>query len=133
MTTENQVETFRVKPLEWALFWNQEKGHREYAVHPFGHTYHVSNEGWWFPLDVLHPCDGIEAAKAAAQADYDRRIRAAVKSVDVVGIIQQFHDVVHNGTIRHRSVKEEKQALLRDVIRAIEKAATSEELPHDPV
>jgi hypothetical protein len=68
----------QVKPLEWEMFWKQDEEHREIANPPIGDSYHVSARGWWFGLDVLNKCDGIEAAKAAAQADYEARIRSAL-------------------------------------------------------
>lgn len=67
-----------VAPLEWDTFWDQTKGHREFAITSFGATYHVSADGWWHPMDRLHKCDGMEAAKAAAQGDYEARLIAAL-------------------------------------------------------
>lgn len=65
-----------VKPLEWKPFHTGDG--REYTDAPFGISYHVSREGWWRPLDGLNECNGIEAAKAAAQADYEQRVRSAI-------------------------------------------------------
>ncbi len=67
-----------VKPLVWADFWKQDEGHRQHAITSQGNEYHVSGEGWWFPLDKLNPCADMDAAKAAAQADYAARILAAL-------------------------------------------------------
>lgn len=69
----------KVKPLEWEMFWKQDEGRRETAKTVLGETYHVSSEGWWFPLWNLNECDGIDAAKAAAQADYEARILSALE------------------------------------------------------
>lgn len=67
-----------VKPLVWELFWDQSKGHREQAIAFDYIPYNVSEEGWWFPLGRLNKCGGLEAAKAAAQADYTARILSAL-------------------------------------------------------
>lgn len=66
LATTVQAATPQVKPLTWALWWSQDQGHREYAVTPYGMEYHVSDEGWWFPLCQLHPCDGMAESKKAA-------------------------------------------------------------------
>lgn len=64
-----------IRHLKWSLFWYQEEGRRECAVTPFFTTYNASAEGWWTFLGPLNPCDGIEAAKAGAQADFEAKVR----------------------------------------------------------
>jgi len=74
-----------VKPLVWELFWKQDDGHREAADTVFGQTYHVSKKGWWRIFEKLRPCDGLDAAKAAAQADYTARILSALHPASPLG------------------------------------------------
>lgn len=64
-----------VKPLVWEVWWYLDEGHREHAVTPYGADYHVSDDGWWTALGPLHPCDGIEAAKAAVFAYHEKVVR----------------------------------------------------------
>lgn len=66
-----------IRPLEWLPHHaaGQPRCPDEYADTLFGMTYVASNEGWWRPLGTLDPCAGILEAKAAAQADYESRIR----------------------------------------------------------
>lgn len=84
-------EVVRVKPLEWAEPSKTSNGCWT-AESPFG-TYSVVNEGgWWCILEGAPYCKGFEwlgenaakdtvaTAKAAAQADYESRIRSALAS-----------------------------------------------------
>ena len=70
-----------------ALEWNDNNIGVSYADTPFG-RYRATNSGWWFGADHLTYAPSKEAAKSAAQADYDRRIRSAlaapVRSPDAV-------------------------------------------------
>jgi len=76
-----------VKPLVWELFWKQDDGTREAADTVFGQTYHVSDKGWWRIFEKLRPCDGLDAAKAAAQADYTVRILSALHPASPLGAV----------------------------------------------
>lgn len=60
-----------------ALEWNDNNIGVSYADTPFG-RYRATNSGWWFGADHLTYAPSKEAAKSAAQADYDRRIRSAL-------------------------------------------------------
>ena len=77
-----------VKPLKWVVRQDKYDGGREhYGTGAFGHWYCVRRlkNGVW---DIVHHVDGkavhletcptLEAAKAAAQADYEARIRSAL-------------------------------------------------------
>ena len=72
----------KIKPLEWngGLFM-------DYAESPLGHTYKIfskqisvrDDEGW--EIDSI-PCGScIEEAKAAAQADFEKRVMACFEEV----------------------------------------------------
>lgn len=72
----------KVKPLEWesgdgivhdALSWRA-------VIKPLGLTYCVVERQWWLVGEhgVANVCESDEAAKAAAQADYEARIRASL-------------------------------------------------------
>lgn len=79
-TARESAGEVEVKPLVWVKHYtHEETGRYEAKPEHIGEAYHVNNEGWWFALDVLNKCDGIEDAKAAAQADYERRIRSALE------------------------------------------------------
>ena len=67
-----------VVPLKWELFWSQQDGHREVSNVVHGRQYHVSNNGWWFPLSMIEPAPSLEAAKAAANAHHRAQILAAL-------------------------------------------------------
>lgn len=60
-----------------ALEWNDNNIGVSYADTPFG-RYRATNSGWWFGADHLTYAPSKEAAKSAAQAEYDRRIRSAL-------------------------------------------------------
>lgn len=78
----------RVKPLEWtARYAKYDGGKEHYGTGIFGHWYCVKREkgGVWSIMchiggHVCHlpPSKTLEAAKAAAQADYEARILAAL-------------------------------------------------------
>ena len=78
-----------VKPLVWRPFWNQEDGLRLCALAMAQYEYHASEKGWWFALCALHETDGIEDAKAAAQADYTARILAAIDTDAIAALVEQ--------------------------------------------
>lgn len=71
-----------VKPLEWkeADHGNFRKGECYHATSPVSFAplaIHKKHDGWWLNVDCkTHPT--IEAAQAAAQADYEARILAAL-------------------------------------------------------
>lgn len=85
-----------VKPLEWGPYPNREFDNPDVAVAdaPFNHRYHVQMDPWAHTyIACLHPRlpiidstlwwegkghETLEAAKAAAQADYERRILSAI-------------------------------------------------------
>lgn len=81
-----------VKPLVWEVDTDKRDGRTHYGYGVFGHWYAVFREktGAWGVFHFvsgkrtsLHPADSdtyptLEAAKAAAQADYERRILAAL-------------------------------------------------------
>lgn len=75
------VKATTIKPLKWEPWWYLDEGYRESAKSPIGLEYHVNDEGWWRLFTPLHPCDGIKAAKAAAQADHDARVRATMEGL----------------------------------------------------
>lgn len=62
-----------------------------------------------------------------AETERDAARAALVTACDdAVEIVQVFHDLAYDGTVGNRPIKEEKQALLRDIIRAL---ATPQEKP----
>lgn len=78
----------RVKPLVWEVFQSKYEGRQHYGRGVFGHWYGVSRQksvAW----NCFHFIDGrrvdlgthptIDAAKVAAQADYEARILAAIE------------------------------------------------------
>jgi hypothetical protein len=71
----------RVKPLVWeANEWAQREGSAASALSLFGRYYAKHGATYWGPGVVVstgYPT--LEAAKAAAQADYERRIMAALE------------------------------------------------------
>lgn len=67
-----------VKPLVWEPHWTGGEEAREFAQVPIGMDYHVNDNGWWQTLSPLYRCVNREAAKAAAQADYEARILATL-------------------------------------------------------
>ena len=68
----------RVKPLEWR---NVRGDGTLAAFTDFGTVYTASERGWGFRNcpDATLVSGGIEAAKAAAQADYEARVRSALE------------------------------------------------------
>lgn len=70
----------KVKPLKW----EEDKAYLEEsaeasAVSPFGRRYFVSGNCYWGPGIIASTGHAnLEAAKSAAQADYDRRILSAI-------------------------------------------------------
>lgn len=83
----------KVRALEWEAFQDKTDGRIHYGYGVFGHWYSVRRHkaGAWEcshyikskPVTVMaegSAChDTLEAAKAAAQADYERRIREALE------------------------------------------------------
>jgi hypothetical protein len=76
------VAEVKVKPLEWEPHHaaGQPRCPVEFANTAFGISYLVSEEGWWRFPEELRPCNGLEASKAAVQADHDERIRSALRT-----------------------------------------------------
>ena len=89
MTAEKLAAAgLRVKPLEWEKVHDAMPGMTVYtADSPFGHYntgVDLAGIPYWthVPTEVGEDCSGIEAAKAAAQADYEARILAALEEVN---------------------------------------------------
>ena len=61
-----------------ALEWSDSEGGYAIADTPFGLTYWAHYNGWELDVGERQYCADIEAAKAAAQADYTARIRSAL-------------------------------------------------------
>lgn len=79
------AQSVRVKPLEWPEF-SEGMTYLQARQAPFGRPYSVrrytERAVWTAFFDdqkVGVACAGIEAAKAAAQADYERRILSAIE------------------------------------------------------
>ncbi|NTA16058.1 hypothetical protein [Agrobacterium tumefaciens] len=72
-----------VKALEWGMLDNG----TGWARTSVGLIYHVTPEGWMHRNGDVNPTDGVEDAKAAAQSDYETRIRSALSAQvqDVAG------------------------------------------------
>ena len=69
----------RVKPLEWIENPNLGEGGWLGGSH-IGPTYHAMDDGWSVHRGMFwHGADTLEAAKAAAQADYEARILDALE------------------------------------------------------
>ncbi len=79
------AQGWRVKPLVWETHWTG-GWQREFAKTPVGLEYHVNDQGWWFPADNLRICADRQKAKAAAQADYEARILAALEPAEAGGV-----------------------------------------------
>jgi hypothetical protein len=80
------AQATRVKPLVWQEFQGNRLGPRKEADSPVG-RYAIFIDGAWFKLTRSGSRIGgaiptLEAAKAAAQADYEQRIRAAIGGND---------------------------------------------------
>lgn len=82
-------------PLEWKPHWFQEEGPREEAI-AITDTYQVSEEGWWHPLGRLHPCDSMDAAKAAAQADWDEQTAKIIPPISLQDAALVLSDFIHS-------------------------------------
>ena len=82
----------RVKPLEWKEHHdgNHRKGEVFSTRSPVSFApiaAHKKHDGWWLNVDCkTYPT--LEAAKAAAQADYAARIMAAIDVVDVAELVE---------------------------------------------
>lgn len=77
MDLKDLLDATPIPPLQWAPWWFQDDGYREYARAPEDHdNYHVSDEGWWRSLGYLNKCEGIEAAKAAVEVERRKRLYA---------------------------------------------------------
>ena len=72
-----QPHVVGIKPLEWVTLDN---GTAWSKSTPIGLFYHATHDGWMLRNGSLNPTDGVEAAKAFAQADYETRIRAALSA-----------------------------------------------------
>lgn len=70
------VAGVEVKPLEWSHYDNG----TAWAVSTCGLAYQTAQDGWRHHNGTYNAADGIEAAKAAAQADYERRIRSSLRT-----------------------------------------------------
>lgn len=73
--TERAVRAVKVKPLDW-----QHEEHGDATAQSIVGTYFADANGCWSlgggrPLTTT---GALEAAKAAAQADYEQRIRSAL-------------------------------------------------------
>ena len=94
-----------VKPLVWRTIQDKYDGGREhYGTGAFGHWYcvHRRKSGVW---DIVHhvdgkpihlePCDTLDAAKSAAQADYEARILSVLDMHPTVSpeLLAMTHDV----------------------------------------
>lgn len=103
----NEIPSARptVKPLVWRTLQDKYDGGRgHYGTGAFGHWYcvHRRKSGVW---DIVHHVDGksihleprdtIEAAKAAAQADYEARILSVLDMQPTVSpeLLATTHDV----------------------------------------
>jgi hypothetical protein len=82
ITSEELAEILRqfsgvltVTPLEWRTLDN---GDAWSKITPVGLMYHATDHGWQHRNGDLNGTAGIEAAKEAAQGDYNARIRAAI-------------------------------------------------------
>ena len=64
-----------VTSLEWRMLDN---GTAWSQMTPVGLMYHATDHGWMHRNGNLNATNGIEAAKEAAQADFNARIRAAI-------------------------------------------------------
>ena len=78
-TTETGQNGVNVKPLDWGY---RPFSARQWAASSVAGDYFVGAVGekavWSRLLEPDRPCDTIEEAKAAAQADYEARIRSAL-------------------------------------------------------
>jgi hypothetical protein len=77
-----QVREIAIKPLEWGLEPGRAAAFPRWNATVFGETYSVfkawwgKEDKWGFVFKEFH--HSAEAAKAAAQADYEQRIRSAL-------------------------------------------------------
>lgn len=81
--SDKQAGEVKIKPLEWSTNWGIVK-----AETPIGHYYIEARRDGGFDLrleDVWSVwASGSKTAKAAAQADYERRVRSALFDVPAV-------------------------------------------------
>lgn len=87
-------EGVAVKALEWSEF-NPKASKHIHAATPFG-VYKINGRGyptlWTDPIaDYVHDAVDIEAAKAAAQEDFNGRIRSALTPANLPGTICAEH------------------------------------------
>lgn len=72
----------KVKKLVWEPHYTfKETGRMKATTYDGRTTYHVSDEGWWLPFWTLTKCNGIEEAKEATQADYEKGVLASIEQV----------------------------------------------------
>jgi acetyl esterase/lipase len=65
----------KVKRLQWMTMDNGDAWSRPTFIGPI---YNATAKGWMHRNGTLNEADGVEAAKAAAQADYEARILSAL-------------------------------------------------------
>lgn len=63
---------WRVRPLQWV-----EVSPGSWMAHGIGLDYVVCDRQWWQGAGASAPCADDDAAKIAAEADYEQRIRSA--------------------------------------------------------
>lgn len=101
-----------VKPLEWVENPDASEG----GMLGGGVTnsvYYATSDGWSFHRNMFwRKADTLEAAKAAAQADYDARILAALTpapAVDVKGLVEaakeMFSAFYSDGNVTERHLR----------------------------
>lgn len=73
------IDALTVTPLEWRMLDNGTAWSKMTAV---GLMYQATDHGWMHRNGNLNATTGIEAAKEAAQADFNARIRAAITAKD---------------------------------------------------
>ncbi len=123
--TERAVGTYIARDERGDMYWiNQSFGSDSYY---FTTIRRVDGE-------TLYDADDLDTAKAAAQADYEARIRAALSAQvqDVAGLesnpvtlrwwCQQLLDIIENYDITHDSCDEEI-AMLNDIRASVDPAA----------
>ena len=83
-----------VKPLEWQALDNGTCWSKPTLS---GIIYHATQEGWCLRNGALTHADGIEAAKSAAQANYEARIRSAltVQPAPVPELRDRMEELLH--------------------------------------
>jgi len=115
----------RVKPLVWRETndGNRRKGECFSTRSPVSFApiaAHKKHDGWWLNVDCkTYPT--LEAAKAAAQADYAARIMAAIDVVDVAELVEE-RDAALSAASQQDKLREVTLATLRGVSANLEAA-----------